>query len=402
MPPVPRRDWTPPSRRRVRALRDRLRLVYGRPIAPPHRRPLEELILTVLSQSTSRPQPRRRLPAPRRALPGLGGGARRAQRRGRGRDPPRRHLQGQVGPDPGDPARAAGPALARPPRAACRSRRRATSCARCPAWAARRRRACSSSPSACATSPSTRTSRASARGSACSGPGAPFEELHDDDARPHAARPGARVPRQPAAPRPADVPRPAAEVPRVRAAADVPVCNVAEHRSRRLSPVQRRCEAKPIISYLELTDPAGIRPARGGAPIERVDPPDGAREPRLLRGHRRATTPGRTTRTRPTPGGRRTPRRWRPGCIGPARATPSCARWATTSRSPTSASCPRIHGNGLGRRAARARAPARLRARLPGLGPHLLARRPARARQLPGARPRRLSRRTPDVRASAR
>jgi len=53
MPPVPRRDWTPPTRRRVRALRDRLRLVYGRPIAPPHHRPLEELILTVLSQSTS-------------------------------------------------------------------------------------------------------------------------------------------------------------------------------------------------------------------------------------------------------------------------------------------------------------------------------------------------------------
>jgi len=53
MPPVPRRDWTPPSRRRVRALRDRLRLVYGRPIAPPHHQPLEELILTVLSQSTS-------------------------------------------------------------------------------------------------------------------------------------------------------------------------------------------------------------------------------------------------------------------------------------------------------------------------------------------------------------
>ena len=48
-----RADWTPPSRRRVRALRDRLRLVYGRPIAPPHRRPLDELILTVLSQSTN-------------------------------------------------------------------------------------------------------------------------------------------------------------------------------------------------------------------------------------------------------------------------------------------------------------------------------------------------------------
>jgi endonuclease III len=53
MPPIPRRDWTPPTKRRVLALRDRLRLVYGRPAAPPHRQPLEELILTVLSQSTN-------------------------------------------------------------------------------------------------------------------------------------------------------------------------------------------------------------------------------------------------------------------------------------------------------------------------------------------------------------
>jgi endonuclease-3 len=53
VPTVPRRDWAPPSRRRVLALRDRLRLVYGRPSAPPHRRPLDELILTVLSQSTN-------------------------------------------------------------------------------------------------------------------------------------------------------------------------------------------------------------------------------------------------------------------------------------------------------------------------------------------------------------
>jgi endonuclease-3 len=53
MPPVPRRDWVPPSARRVRALRDRLRLVYGRPVAPPHHRPVDELVLTVLSQSTS-------------------------------------------------------------------------------------------------------------------------------------------------------------------------------------------------------------------------------------------------------------------------------------------------------------------------------------------------------------
>ncbi len=53
VPTVPRRDWTPPSRRRVLALRDRLRLLYGRPSAPPHRQPLDELILTVLSQSTN-------------------------------------------------------------------------------------------------------------------------------------------------------------------------------------------------------------------------------------------------------------------------------------------------------------------------------------------------------------
>jgi endonuclease-3 len=37
----------------VRAIRDRLRTMYGRPIAPPHGRPLDELILTVLSQSTN-------------------------------------------------------------------------------------------------------------------------------------------------------------------------------------------------------------------------------------------------------------------------------------------------------------------------------------------------------------
>ena len=42
-----------PSRSRVRALRARLREVYGTPVAPPHRAPLDELVLTVLSQSTN-------------------------------------------------------------------------------------------------------------------------------------------------------------------------------------------------------------------------------------------------------------------------------------------------------------------------------------------------------------
>jgi endonuclease-3 len=37
----------------VRSIRDRLRLVYGVPAAPPHHRPLDELVLTVLSQSTN-------------------------------------------------------------------------------------------------------------------------------------------------------------------------------------------------------------------------------------------------------------------------------------------------------------------------------------------------------------
>src|SRR5215207_2673924 len=38
---------------RVRRIRDRLRAVYGRPVAPPHGHGLDELILTVLSQSTN-------------------------------------------------------------------------------------------------------------------------------------------------------------------------------------------------------------------------------------------------------------------------------------------------------------------------------------------------------------
>jgi endonuclease-3 len=45
--------WRPPSPRRVRAIRDRLRKVYGIPLAKPHGQPIAELILTVLSQSTN-------------------------------------------------------------------------------------------------------------------------------------------------------------------------------------------------------------------------------------------------------------------------------------------------------------------------------------------------------------
>jgi endonuclease III len=45
--------WKRPRADRVRAVRDRLRLAYGIPGQQPHGRPLNELVLTVLSQSTN-------------------------------------------------------------------------------------------------------------------------------------------------------------------------------------------------------------------------------------------------------------------------------------------------------------------------------------------------------------
>jgi endonuclease III len=50
---VSSRAWAAPRPRRVRAIRDRLRLVYGIPLAEPHGHPIAELVLTVLSQSTN-------------------------------------------------------------------------------------------------------------------------------------------------------------------------------------------------------------------------------------------------------------------------------------------------------------------------------------------------------------
>lgn len=45
--------WKRPSKRRVRAIRDRLRELYGRPVNYPHGHPIAELVRTVLSQNTS-------------------------------------------------------------------------------------------------------------------------------------------------------------------------------------------------------------------------------------------------------------------------------------------------------------------------------------------------------------
>src|SRR3954471_17970918 len=54
-PRVPKRDpqWRRPSRRRVLAIRDRLRELYGRPVNEPHGHPIAELVRTVLSQNTN-------------------------------------------------------------------------------------------------------------------------------------------------------------------------------------------------------------------------------------------------------------------------------------------------------------------------------------------------------------
>jgi endonuclease-3 len=53
VPATPRSDWKPPTRRRAKAILARLRKVYGKPVERPHRAPVDELILTVLSQNTN-------------------------------------------------------------------------------------------------------------------------------------------------------------------------------------------------------------------------------------------------------------------------------------------------------------------------------------------------------------
>jgi len=50
--PVPA-GWRRPRRRRVRAIRDRLRELYGRKDNDPHGDPIHELVLTILSQNTN-------------------------------------------------------------------------------------------------------------------------------------------------------------------------------------------------------------------------------------------------------------------------------------------------------------------------------------------------------------
>jgi endonuclease-3 len=45
--------WRRPAARRVRAIRERLREMYGVPVNHPNRKPIDELVLTILSQHTN-------------------------------------------------------------------------------------------------------------------------------------------------------------------------------------------------------------------------------------------------------------------------------------------------------------------------------------------------------------
>lgn len=49
----PESHFRRPSKARVRRIRDRLREIYGKPLPSPHRKPVDELVRTILSQHTS-------------------------------------------------------------------------------------------------------------------------------------------------------------------------------------------------------------------------------------------------------------------------------------------------------------------------------------------------------------
>src|ERR1700743_75234 len=52
-PRPPQKPWKRPTKRRIRAIRERLREMYGVPVNHPNRRPIDELVLTILSQHTN-------------------------------------------------------------------------------------------------------------------------------------------------------------------------------------------------------------------------------------------------------------------------------------------------------------------------------------------------------------
>ena len=132
-------------RRRARTVLNRLRKRYGELVPPRRSDPLEELILTVLSQHTSDVNAERAFEALRAAFPAVGGRGPRADPGGGGRDPLGRSRGHEGAAHPGDPARGGGTARRLRPRRTWRSsptRRRGRSSCRSPGSARRPRRSC--------------------------------------------------------------------------------------------------------------------------------------------------------------------------------------------------------------------------------------------------------------------
>ena len=98
---VPKR----PDRRRLIAIRDRLRREYGRPRLHPHHRPVDELVLTVLSQNTNDRNRDVAYGRLRERFPSWEEVRRAPVARGRGRDPARRAGSDQGGQDRAHPRR---------------------------------------------------------------------------------------------------------------------------------------------------------------------------------------------------------------------------------------------------------------------------------------------------------
>ena len=215
-------SWGAPGvdRARVRRIRDRLREVYGKPAAPPHRTGLDELVLTVLSQSTN---DRNRDVAFLRLR-----GASRAGRQVR--DAPNEEVEEAI--RPGGISKVKSQriqdilrALPEPLDWAAPARS-----ARLPALAARRRAQDGRLRAAvllraARRSRSTRTSGASARRLGLFRAEGAVRGDARRDARDHAARPGAGVPREPAPPRPPHMPR------RAPACGSAPFCGCARRRA---------------------------------------------------------------------------------------------------------------------------------------------------------------------------
>ena len=173
------KPWTRPRRSRVRAIRDRLREMYGRPVGEPHRDPIAELTRTILSQHTNDLNRDRAYEGLRERFPTWE----------EVRDAKVEEVEEAI--RPGGLAKQKAPRiqgflrkLDDPPNLDWLSRRRAkrrwSSLPRFPGSAARRPPACRSSPGGTPRSPSTSTSTGSASGWGCFAPVRPFEEAHDE------------------------------------------------------------------------------------------------------------------------------------------------------------------------------------------------------------------------------